>query len=146
MSMLSGLTPITSGDALIYGYSVRSSTYSIRAMLGVCPQHDILFDDLTAKEHIELYAGLKGVPGTYVNELLETRLKAVKLWTVRDVRAGTYSGGMKRRLSLMISTIGDPKVIFMDEPVSIHSCASALLNINQTSYLLIDNWNGSCEP
>ena len=87
-------------------------------MLGVCPQHDILFDDLSAREHIELYAGLKGVPKKYWTELFEERLKAVKLWTVKDVRAGTYSGGMKRRLSLVISTIGDPRVIFMDEPTT----------------------------
>ncbi|KAJ3314632.1 ATP-binding cassette sub- A member 1 [Blyttiomyces sp. JEL0837] len=118
MSILAGLTPATSGDALIYGLSVRSQMSLIRKFLGVCPQHDILFDDLTAKEHIELYAGLKGVPTKYWGELFEERLKAVKLWTVKDVRAGTYSGGMKRRLSLVISTIGDPKVIFMDEPTT----------------------------
>ncbi|KAJ3413316.1 ATP-binding cassette sub- A member 1 [Chytridiales sp. JEL 0842] len=118
MSILAGLTPATSGDALIYGLSVRSQMANIRTLLGVCPQHDILFDDLTAKEHIELYAGLKGVPHAHQAELFEERLKAVKLWTVQNVRAGTYSGGMKRRLSLLISTIGDPRVIFMDEPTT----------------------------
>ncbi|KAJ1554144.1 ATP-binding cassette sub- A member 1 [Cladochytrium tenue] len=118
MSILAGLTPATGGDALIYGRSVRSQMGSIRAMLGVCPQHDILFDELSAREHIELYAGLKGVPKRYWPELFEERLKAVKLWTVRNVRAGTYSGGMKRRLSLVISTIGDPRVVFMDEPTT----------------------------
>ncbi|KAJ3213534.1 ATP-binding cassette sub- A member 1 [Dinochytrium kinnereticum] len=118
MSILAGLTPATSGDALIYGLSVKSQMGRIRSILGVCPQHDILFDDLTAKEHIELYAGLKGVPKQYWSELFEERLKAVKLWTVQNVQAGTYSGGMKRRLSLLISTIGDPRVIFMDEPTT----------------------------
>ncbi|KAJ3333018.1 ATP-binding cassette sub- A member 1 [Blyttiomyces sp. JEL0837] len=93
MSILAGLTPATSGDALIYGSSVRSQMSLIRKYLGVCPQHDILFDDLTAKEHIELYAGLKGVSPQYWGELFEERLKAVKLWTVKNVRAGTYSGG-----------------------------------------------------
>ncbi|KAJ3117495.1 ATP-binding cassette sub- A member 1 [Phlyctochytrium bullatum] len=118
MSILAGLTPATGGDALIYGLSVRTQMGRIRKLLGVCPQHDILFDDLTAKEHIELYAGLKGVPKKYWTELFEERLKAVKLWTVQNVQAGTYSGGMKRRLSLVISTIGDPRVIFMDEPTT----------------------------
>ncbi|KAJ3064546.1 ATP-binding cassette sub- A member 1 [Podochytrium sp. JEL0797] len=118
MSMLAGLTPATSGDALICGLSVRTQMSLIRQMLGVCPQHDILFEDLTAREHIELYAGLKGVPKNEWGVLFEERLKAVKLWTVKDVRAGTYSGGMKRRLSLVISTIGDPRVIFMDEPTT----------------------------
>ncbi|KAI9344588.1 hypothetical protein BDR26DRAFT_835595 [Obelidium mucronatum] len=118
MSMLAGLTPPTSGDALICGLSVRTQMSQIRRMLGVCPQHDILFEDLTAREHIELYAGLKGVPKAEWTVLFEERLKAVKLWTVKDVRAGTYSGGMKRRLSLVIATIGDPRVIFMDEPTT----------------------------
>ncbi|ORY36002.1 P-loop containing nucleoside triphosphate hydrolase protein [Rhizoclosmatium globosum] len=118
MSMLAGLTPPTSGDALICGLSVRTQMSQIRRMLGVCPQHDILFEDLTAREHIELYAGLKGVPKSEWGVLFEERLKAVKLWTVKDVRAGTYSGGMKRRLSLVIATIGDPRVIFMDEPTT----------------------------
>ncbi|KAJ3401842.1 ATP-binding cassette sub- A member 1 [Chytriomyces hyalinus] len=118
MSMLAGLTPPSGGDALIYGLSVRSQMSQIRRMLGVCPQHDILFEDLTAREHIELYAGLKGVPAAEWAVLFEERLKAVKLWTVKDVRAGTYSGGMKRRLSLVIATIGDPQVMFMDEPTT----------------------------
>ncbi|KAJ3192282.1 ATP-binding cassette sub- A member 1 [Irineochytrium annulatum] len=93
MSILSGLTPPSAGDALIYGLSVKSQMGCIRKMLGVCPQHDILFEDLTAKEHIELYAGLKGVPKANWRELFQERLRAVKLWTVRDVRSGTYSGG-----------------------------------------------------
>jgi ABC-type multidrug transport system ATPase subunit len=116
--MLSGLTPATSGDGLIYGYSVKAQIPEIRALMGICPQHDILFDDLTAREHIELYAGLKGVSATERQTLIDERLKAVRLHTVADVRAGTYSGGMKRRLSLVISTIGDPKIIFMDEPTT----------------------------
>ncbi|KAL2914225.1 hypothetical protein HK105_206322 [Polyrhizophydium stewartii] len=118
ISVLSGLTPATSGDALIYDLSVRYNIQRIRRIMGICPQHDILFDDLTAREHIELYAGLKGVPHEQLKTLIEERLYAVRLHTVADVRAGTYSGGMKRRLSLVISTIGDPKIIFMDEPTT----------------------------
>ncbi|KAI8919679.1 P-loop containing nucleoside triphosphate hydrolase protein [Entophlyctis helioformis] len=118
ISMLSGLTPSSSGDALIYNLSVRNQSQRIRKIMGICPQHDILFDDLTAREHIQLYAGLKGVPASQWEPLIQERLQAVRLLTVADVRAGTYSGGMKRRLSLVISTIGDPKIIFMDEPTT----------------------------
>jgi ABC-type multidrug transport system ATPase subunit len=84
----------------------------------VCPQHDVLFDELTAVEHIEIYAGLKGVPKVHWPRLIEDRLKCVRLWTVRNARSNTYSGGMKRRLSLIIATIGDPKVMFLDEPTT----------------------------
>lgn len=61
--------------------------------MGVCPQHDILFPDLTAIEHIELYAGLKGVDKKDWAKLAEDRLKCVRLWNVRNARSGTYSGG-----------------------------------------------------
>lgn len=118
ISMLSGLTPATGGDALIFGLSVQTQMSEIRSQMGICPQHDILFDDLTAREHIQLYAGLKGVTPAQMSDLITQRLQAVRLDTVADVRAGTYSGGMKRRLSLVISTIGDPKIVFMDEPTT----------------------------
>ncbi|KAJ3337626.1 ATP-binding cassette sub- A member 1 [Gonapodya sp. JEL0774] len=113
INILSGMTPPTLGDALIYGFSVRDDQEAIRSIMGVCPQHDILFSDLTAEEHIALYGGLKGVSYSTMAKISEERLKAVRLWNVKDQRAGTYSGGMKRRLSMMISTIGDPKIIFM---------------------------------
>jgi hypothetical protein len=93
ISMLSGLTPSSAGDALIYNHSVRDSILSIRKIMGICPQHDILFDDLTAREHIQLYAGLKGVPENQWEPLIQERLQFVRLLSVADVRAGTYSGG-----------------------------------------------------
>ncbi|KAF9585397.1 ATP-binding cassette sub- A member 1 [Lunasporangiospora selenospora] len=118
MNMLSGLTQSTGGDALFYGLSMNTEMPQIRSLMGVCPQHDILFDDLTAKEHIELYAGLKNVPKHDIPRLTEERLKAVRLWAVKDRLSHTYSGGMKRRLSMVISTLGDPKIIFLDEPTT----------------------------
>ncbi|KAF9377013.1 ATP-binding cassette sub- A member 1 [Podila verticillata] len=118
MNMLSGLTKSTGGDALFYGLSMNSEMAEIRSMMGVCPQHDILFDDLTAEEHIQLYAGLKNVPKDEIPQLTEDRLKAVRLWKVKDRLSHTYSGGMKRRLSMVISTLGDPKIIFLDEPTT----------------------------
>ena len=92
--------------------------HRIRRIMGVCPQHDILFDDLTAREHIRLYAGLKGVPSDSLEGLVQSRLSAVRLLKVADQRAGSYSGGMKRRLSMVISTIGDPQVVYLDEPTT----------------------------
>ncbi|KAG0014317.1 ATP-binding cassette sub- A member 1 [Podila clonocystis] len=118
MNMLSGLTKSTGGDALFYGLSMNSEMAEIRSMMGVCPQHDILFGDLTAEEHIQLYAGLKNVPKEEIPKLTEDRLKAVRLWKVKDRLSHTYSGGMKRRLSMVISTLGDPKIIFLDEPTT----------------------------
>lgn len=118
MSMLSGEYPVTGGDAYFYGRSLGEGRTDIRRMLGVCPQDDILFTDLNAEEHIILYAGLKGLPSRSIPGLVEDRLKAVKLWNVRKKPTSTYSGGMKRRLSVIISTIGDPPIIFLDEPTT----------------------------
>ncbi|EPZ35947.1 hypothetical protein ROZALSC1DRAFT_26676 [Rozella allomycis CSF55] len=118
MNILSGLTPPTDGDAFIYGKSCKHEMENIRKILGVCPQHDILFNDLTAKEHIQLYGAIKGVSDEEIKKIIEERLEAVKLTKVADRFSSTYSGGMKRRLSMIISTIGDPKVILMDEPTT----------------------------
>ena len=67
--------------------------HRIRAIMGTCPQHDILFNELTAREHIELYAGLKGVHKREWEELINNRLNAVKLFQVADKPVHTYSGG-----------------------------------------------------
>jgi ABC-type multidrug transport system ATPase subunit len=93
MNILAGLTPASNGDALFYGQSVRDNMQEIRKNLGVCPQHDILFNDLTSREHFYLYCGIKNVPYKDIPALMEERLKAVRLWKVADKRAGTYSGG-----------------------------------------------------
>ncbi|KAJ3123094.1 ATP-binding cassette sub- A member 1 [Nowakowskiella sp. JEL0407] len=94
INILSGLSPTTHGDAMMYGCSVKNEMQEIRKFMGICPQHDILFDDLTAREHIELYAALKGVDKSHVDELIKDRLSTVRLFKVANVRVGTYSGGL----------------------------------------------------
>lgn len=118
MNMLSGLIRSTSGDALIMGYSVQSQMSVIRKKIGVCPQHDILFDELTPRNHIELYAGLKGVAQDEWDVLVNERLQAVRLLSVADSPVSSFSGGMKRRLSVMLATLGDPSVCYLDEPTT----------------------------
>ncbi|XP_072998676.1 ABC transporter A family member 2-like [Typha latifolia] len=120
INCLTGITPVTGGDALIYGYSVRSSVgmSNIRRMIGVCPQFDILWDALSAKEHLQLFASIKGLPPSTIESVAEKSLAEVKLTNAAQVRAGSYSGGMKRRLSVAIALIGDPKMVFLDEPTT----------------------------
>ncbi|KAG2241869.1 hypothetical protein Bca52824_096289 [Brassica carinata] len=118
ISCLTGINPITGGDALIYGDSVRSSVgmSNIRKMIGVCPQFDILWDALSSEEHLHLFASIKGLPPAFINSTAEKLLADVKLTGAAKVRAGSYSGGMKRRLSVAVALIGDPKLVFLDEP------------------------------
>ncbi|CAG8640339.1 5302_t:CDS:2, partial [Funneliformis mosseae] len=111
INIISGAARATSGDALLYGCSVKDEIGKIRTMMGVCPQHDILFNDLTAREHIELYAGIKNIPAEEIQKLVDERLASVRLAKVADKLAGGFSGSMKRRLSTIIATIGDPKIL-----------------------------------
>jgi ABC-type multidrug transport system ATPase subunit len=118
INMLTGMLPITSGDAYIFGHSAKHEMDSIREIMGICPQHDILWDQLTGKEHLQLFAGLKGMNPDEIEEEANKRLEQVELTHVANVQAQAYSGGMKRRLSLAIALIGDPKVVFLDEPTT----------------------------
>ncbi len=71
-------------------------------------------------EHLRLFAGLRGVPeeGGAIEREATKRLKQVELWGVRNVQSRAYSGGMKRRLSMAIALIGDPQIVFLDEPTT----------------------------
>ncbi|KAK4374555.1 hypothetical protein RND71_005232 [Anisodus tanguticus] len=120
ISCLTGITPVTRGNAIIYGNSVRSSAgiSNIRKLIGVCSQFDTLWDALSGQEHLELFATIKGLSSTSKRSEAKKLLADVKLDDVAKVRAGSYSGGMKRRLSLGIALIGDPKLLFLDEPTT----------------------------
>eukprot|EP01102_Stenamoeba_stenopodia_P007614 TRINITY_DN2137_c0_g1_i1.p1 TRINITY_DN2137_c0_g1~~TRINITY_DN2137_c0_g1_i1.p1 ORF type:complete len:837 (+),score=142.68 TRINITY_DN2137_c0_g1_i1:235-2745(+) len=117
-NILTGLFPCTSGDATICGHSVINEMDEIRKLMGVCPQHDILWPELTAREHLEIFAELKGITGLKRETVIDELLSNVRLLRVGRNPVGTYSGGMKRRLSVAIASIGDPKVIVMDEPTT----------------------------
>ncbi|GMJ15142.1 A. THALIANA ABC2 HOMOLOG 1, ABC2 homolog 1, ATP-binding cassette A2 [Hibiscus trionum] len=120
INCLTGITPVTSGDALIYGNSVRSSVSmsNIRKIIGVCPQFDILWNALSGQEHLELFANVKGLPPATIESVVKKSLAEVRLTEAAKVRAGSYSGGMRRRLSVAVSLLGDPKLVILDEPTT----------------------------
>lgn len=114
INMLSGMTSLSGGECTIYGKSVRDSMASIRHEVGVCPQHDILWGDLTAREHLLFYGHFQGMSSAAVRAQGERLLKQVHLDGLKRP-AGNYSGGMKRRLSMTIAALGDKRVVFLDE-------------------------------
>ncbi|PNT68061.1 hypothetical protein BRADI_3g35390v3 [Brachypodium distachyon] len=118
ISMMIGLIPPTSGTAYVHGMDIRTDMNDIYANMGVCPQHDLLWETLTGREHLLFYGRLKNLKGAELLKATDDSLKSVNLFHggVGDKQVGKYSGGMKRRLSVAISLIGDPKVVFMDEP------------------------------
>ncbi|CAG8481798.1 3835_t:CDS:10 [Ambispora gerdemannii] len=113
ISIIAGHLQPTSGYATIYNKDIITSMNSIRSSMGICPQHDLLYADLTCEEHINLFAGIKGIK-LDAKELLTK----VDLLKVKNFPSSKLSGGMKRRLSVIIASIGDPKILILDEPTT----------------------------
>uniref|UniRef100_A0A7N9AL73 ATP-binding cassette, sub-family A (ABC1), member 3b n=1 Tax=Mastacembelus armatus TaxID=205130 RepID=A0A7N9AL73_9TELE len=118
LSMLTGLFPPTSGRAYINGYDICQDMALIRRSLGLCPQHDVLFDNLTVREHLLFYAQLKGYSKDKIPDEVDRIIRILNLEDKRHARCKTLSGGMKRKLSIGIALIGDSKVVMLDEPTS----------------------------
>uniref|UniRef100_A0A672ZSW2 ABC transporter domain-containing protein n=1 Tax=Sphaeramia orbicularis TaxID=375764 RepID=A0A672ZSW2_9TELE len=118
LSMLTGLFPPTSGRAYINGYDICQDMALIRRSLGLCPQHDVLFDNLTVREHLLFYAQLKGYSKDKIPDEVDRIIRILNLEDKQRARSKTLSGGMKRKLSIGIALIGDSKVVMLDEPTS----------------------------
>jgi len=71
---------------------------------------------MTAREHLQFYAQVRGVPDDLIDQTAEELLTKMSLTKYADRQAGTYSGGNKRKLSVAIALIGEPAVVLLDEP------------------------------
>jgi len=118
INILTGLYPPSSGDSRLAGFKVGEEMKEIYMNIGVCPQHDILWDDLTVEEHLLFYARIKGVKPSEEKDALAKALETVSLTNFKTRLSKGLSGGEKRRLSIAIALIGDPKVAFLDEPTT----------------------------
>ncbi|KAJ7419550.1 ATP-binding cassette sub-family A member 12 [Willisornis vidua] len=120
ISILTGLFPTSSGTIFVYGKDIRTDQEVIRKNMGVCMQHNVLFNYLTTKEHLLLYGYIK-VPHWSKEELyqeVKRTLKETGLYSHRHKLAGTLSGGMKRKLSIAIALLGGSRVVILDEPTT----------------------------
>ncbi|KAL4686019.1 hypothetical protein H8959_001616, partial [Pygathrix nigripes] len=118
LSILSGLYPPTSGNAYINGYSISKQMVQIRKSLGLCPQQNLLFNYLTVSEHLHFYSVIKGVHGKMTPTEIDRMLTTFNLLEKRNKLSKSLSGGMKRKLSIIIALIGGSKVVILDEPTS----------------------------
>ncbi|CAG5125756.1 unnamed protein product [Candidula unifasciata] len=118
MSMLTGFIPPTSGTAYVNDYDIRNNIAGVRSSLGLCPQHDILFDTLTVEEHLHFFAKLKGCTSSDIKSQVVEVANEVGLESKIKDLSQNLSGGQKRKLSVGIALIGGSKVVFLDEPSS----------------------------
>ncbi|GMH75937.1 hypothetical protein TrRE_jg2114 [Triparma retinervis] len=115
-SMLMGIAEPTSGAVFVDGLNILVSRESVKKAVGSCPQHDILFDNYTIEEHLIFYGTLKGIHPLDVKDSVAATLKHVGLSGKKDEHVNRLSGGMRRRTSIAMACLGDPKIILLDEP------------------------------
>ena len=118
ISMLTGVVPPTAGVASVFGRDIFADQEAVRRDLGVCPQHDVLWPELTVNEHLALFAALKGVAPADVAVESAKALVMVGLTEKANALVSSLSGGMKRKLSVCLAFLGGSKIVFLDEPTS----------------------------
>ncbi|CAB3224168.1 unnamed protein product [Arctia plantaginis] len=118
ISMLTGNLEASHGIVEVAGYDMSTQTEAARSHIGLCPQHNVIFHDLTVREHLEFFARLKGFTGANLTKDVETLIEKLELQEKRDCRSKALSGGQKRRLCVGIALSGGAKVVLLDEPTS----------------------------
>jgi len=120
INVLTGVLPASGGDALIYGESLSApgGIDRARVLMGVCPQFDVLWGELTGEEHLYIYGRVKGLSKADLKLQSTELLEKTRLTTAAAGRTSAYSGDMRRRLSVALSLLGDPLLVFLDEPTT----------------------------
>ncbi|KAK6624522.1 hypothetical protein RUM44_011381 [Polyplax serrata] len=117
-SMISGLIHPSSGRVLINNYDLAVNINEARSSLGLCPQKDMLFTDLTVAQILRFYGVIKGLALKQAQYEANELIKSLKLMDVVSTQTGNLSGGQKRKVSLAIALIGGSDVLILDEPTS----------------------------
>ena len=106
----------SAGDGFISNHSILSNFQEGSTNLGVVTQNNSLWELLSVRDHLKLFARLRGVPEEMVYTVVDRTLDQLELTPHRFKLAGRLSGGMKRKLCVAIALIGDPSVVLLDEP------------------------------
>ena len=118
INVLSTLLPPDSGTATVGGADVVKEAKAVRRLVGLAGQFAAVDDYLTGRENVEMVGELYGLSHRESRRRTDEILDHFNLLDAADRRAGTYSGGMRRRLDLAASLVGEPRVLFLDEPTT----------------------------
>ena len=118
MSIVSGLLDPSGGQIFLDGHEFHRHERNLRRTIGIVPQELAIYNDLTARENLRFFGQLYGLGGIALEKHIERILAAIALSDRADSRAGTFSGGMKRRLNLGASLVHEPKLLLLDEPTT----------------------------
>jgi ATP-binding cassette subfamily A (ABC1) protein 3 len=110
--------PKTNGTVKILGHDVDRGMMEIFSHVGVCPQYDAIYDNLTTEEHMQYFARLKGLEDREIEETVKYYYDLMSLGPYVKVKAGVLSGGNKRKLCVSMAMLGNPSIMFFDEPSS----------------------------
>ncbi len=116
LSMLSGVLRPDGGTIHIQGMNYKKDRRRIQHMIGIVPQEIAVYDRLTARENLMFFGKLHGLGGKDLKKRVLRCLHIAQLEEKANQPVFSFSGGMKRRLNLVISLLNDPQVIFLDEP------------------------------
>ena len=116
IKMLTCLTRPTAGEALVGGHSITREAERVKAVIGVSPQETAVAPNLTVRENLELICGIHGFSREKTHGKIEELSRQFDLETVLNRRAGKLSGGWQRRVSIAMALIGEPEILFLDEP------------------------------
>ena len=118
ISMMTGLIERSNGDARCYEIDVFEQMDKVREIMGVCPQHDVLFDLLTPREHLDIFYDFKGGDPLSKKREIDSLINDCGLAIDQHKASKTLSGGNKRKTSVCVALCGGSKLVLLDEPTS----------------------------
>jgi len=116
INVLCSLLEPTGGSASVGGYDVQKESQKVKELIGVCTQETAVYPYLTGRENVELFGNLHAMPKQKLKKNTDELLEKLGLAEDAKRRVGKYSGGMRRRINLIMALVNDPEIAFLDEP------------------------------